>query len=157
MADKAEISQPGARLQSKEEQVLLCPSAQPDWAQAVVFGVVQGTVSEPRVSYLEEVLPVATDLSTLTEPVQPTEVLRIAAPCVGHACQHFEGSRCQLAARTIIHLQAVAEKLPPCPIRASCRWWEEQGKAACQRCPQVITDNFIPTDQILLAATPPEK
>ena len=156
MSEQPDNPQRKSTDQPEPADTLFCPSAQPDWDQAMVFGVVQGTANEPRVSYLEQPLAPTPALLAQTSPVQPTEVLRIAAPCVGHACVHFDGSHCQLAARTIVHLQEVTEKLPPCSIRRSCRWWHEQGKAACQRCPQVVTDNFIPTDQILLAATPPK-
>jgi hypothetical protein len=134
----------------------LCPSAQPDWEEATVFGVVGGTEESPRVSYLVEPQAASPELLALTHPVKPTEVLRIAAPCAGHGCQHFDGTHCQLVARTIIHLEAVTEKLPACSIRPSCRWWQEQGKAACMRCPQVITDNVIFSEPLLLAATPDE-
>jgi hypothetical protein len=42
--------------------------------------------------------------------------------------------------RVVEKLPAVAEDLPPCSIRRNCRWWQQEGKAACQRCPQIITD-----------------
>jgi hypothetical protein len=140
--------------QPQNSHRLLCPSAQPDWNQAAIFGVVGGTSEEPRVAYLTEPQLPTPELLALTHPVRPTEVLRIAAPCVGHDCQHFDGTQCQLVARTVIHLQPVVEKLPACTIRVSCRWWNEQGKAACLRCPQVITDSFTEDPDLRLAATP---
>jgi len=30
--------------------------------------------------------------------------------------------------------------LPPCLIRASCRWYAERGAAACRACEYVVTD-----------------
>ena len=136
------------------DQSLLCPSAQADWEGARVFGVVGGTVKEPRVSYLTEPQPVTKELLDLTSPVVPTEVLRIAAPCAKSSCQHFDGMNCQLVSRTIAYLQPVTEKLPPCPVRSSCRWWHEQGRDACFRCPEVVTDSFTDNEQVVLAATP---
>jgi hypothetical protein len=156
MRDQAKSAQHQSEDGIEEQQVLLCPSAQPDWDQAVLLGIVGGTANEPRVSYLDETQPVTDELLALTGDVLPTEVLRIAAPCIGGACQHFNGSNCTLVARTVIHLDAITEKLPPCAIRPSCRWWHEEGKAACQRCPQIVTDNFIPTEQLLTASLPPE-
>jgi hypothetical protein len=48
----------------------------------------------------------------------------------------------------------VSESLPPCPIRRECRWWQQEGKAACMRCPQIITDNYIHSKQLLEVVTP---
>lgn len=51
-------------------------------------------------------------------------------------------------------MPAVAEELPPYSIRANCRWWQQEGKAACMRCPQVITDTYSPSELIREVATP---
>ncbi len=37
-------------------------------------------------------------------------------------------------------LDPVVSGLPRCAIRPTCRWFREQGRAACIRCPQVVTD-----------------
>ena len=132
----------------------LCPSAQPDMAGSVVFGVVGGTVEEPRVGYLDQPLPVTPEILALTGPVSPTEVFRIAAPCAGHACQHFDGARCRLATRTVQMLPAVVEKLPPCRIRPRCRWFQQEGKAACLRCPLIVTETHYPSEQLYRAGDP---
>jgi len=42
--------------------------------------------------------------------------------------------------------------LPACLIRATCRWYQQEGKAACHRCPQVVTYIAEPTNQMRLAA-----
>jgi len=131
-----------------------CPSAQADWAGAKVFGVVVGTPSEPRVAYLAAPEPIAKRHFELTNPLNPAEVLRIAAPCAGKHCLHFEDGICQLAARTVAHLQPIAQRLPPCAIRSTCRWWHEQGKAACFRCPQVVTNSSQTDERIVFVSTP---
>ncbi len=41
-----------------------------------------------------------------------------------------------------------------CRIRPTCRWFTQEGKAACMRCPQIVTFSVNPTDQLSLAATP---
>jgi hypothetical protein len=120
-----------------------------------IFGVVGGTVDEPRVAYLDEPQPVTTELLKLTEPVLPTEVFRFAAPCAGHGCRHFDGVNCQLATRTVNNLPEAVDLLPPCAIRPNCRWWKQEGKAACLRCPLVVTYNINPSDIITLIASPP--
>lgn len=132
----------------------LCPSARPEWGNSAVFGVLTGTVEEPRVTYLNQPQPVTEELMALSGSVTPTEVFRIAAPCAGNGCQHFNGTDCRLATRIVQQMHAVASELPPCPIRRNCRWWQQEGKAACMRCPQVVTDNYNPSEQIRQVATP---
>src|SRR4028118_563104 len=77
----------------------LCPSARPEIAESAVFGVVTGTMEEPRVTYLNQRQPVTDELMALSGSVTPTEVFRIAAPCAKTGCQHFDGANCGLATR----------------------------------------------------------
>jgi len=132
----------------------LCPSARPEMEGSVLFGVVGGTAEEPRLAYLTEPHPVTDELLALSGPVTPTEVFRFAAPCAENACQHFDGSTCRLAARTARLLPPVVEVLPPCRLRPTCRWWRQEGRAACVRCPQIVTDNYHPSADIERAADP---
>lgn len=131
-----------------------CPSARPELADSVVFGVVSGKVAEPSVAYLKQPQPVTDELTTLSSPVTPTEIFRAAAPCAESGCQHFDGKNCRLAMRIVEQLPAVVEELPPCSIRRNCQWWQQEGKAACMRCPQVITDNYNPSELMREVATP---
>jgi hypothetical protein len=133
---------------------ILCPSARADMEGSIIFGVVGGTVEEPRVGYLVESLPVSEDLLALTGPAEPTEVFRIAATCITTACQQFDGRDCRLASRAVQFLPRVVELLPACRIRPNCRWWRQEGKAACLRCPQVVTTNFHPSRQQIQFAGP---
>jgi hypothetical protein len=121
---------------------------------SVVFGVIVGTSEEPRLAHLVKPQPVTEELLALAEPVAPTEVFRFAASCAGKGCQHFDGNNCRLAARIVENIPAVTEALPPCSIRSSCRWWQQEGKAACMRCPQIVTDNYYPSEQLRRAADP---
>ncbi len=136
------------------EKTTLCPSARTDWEDSKIFGIVNGTVELPQVTYLEDSLPITEDLIKQIEPVTPTEVFRIAAKCAHNNCQHFDGTNCLLARRVVANLPTVSEDLPPCSIRSSCRWWKQEGKSACMRCPQVITDNYNPSDLVYQVATP---
>jgi len=131
-----------------------CPSAQPEWAGSFVFGVVAGKAEKPQVIHLEKPLPVTDELLALAKPVTPTEIFRFAAPCAEKACIHFSGSNCLLVQRTVEKLSEVVDTLPSCRIRQNCRWWQQEGKAACMRCPQVITDNYNPSELIREVATP---
>ncbi|MEG4322008.1 MULTISPECIES: nitrogen fixation protein [unclassified Microcoleus] len=128
------------------DRMTLCPSARPELADSIVFGVISGTVTEPRVAYLKQPLPVTDELMAKVHPVAPAEVFRAAAPCAAKGCQHFDGKDCRLAMRVAEKLPAVVAQLPPCSIRRDCRWWQQEGKAACMRCPQVITDNYTPSE-----------
>jgi hypothetical protein len=132
----------------------LCPSAQPEMAGSLLFGVVGGTVAEPRLGYLREPQPVTAELLSLADPVPPTEVFRFAAPCAGAGCRHFEGTRCRLATRIVQLLPAAVAVLPPCRLRPHCRWWQQEGKEACRRCPLIVTETAHPSERLRQAADP---
>jgi len=136
------------------ERRVLCPSAQPDIAGSVAFGVVGGTAAEPRVAWLERPVPVSADLLALTGPVPATQVLRIAAPCQEQSCCHFDGTNCRLATKLVQLIPPVVSALPPCRIRPDCRWFTQEGRSACERCPQIVTYCVEPSEQLSTAATP---
>ncbi|ACK73205.1 conserved hypothetical protein [Gloeothece citriformis PCC 7424] len=131
----------------------LCPSARPEIEGSRVFGIITGTVENPHVTYLKQSLPVTEELMAMSAPVTPTEVFRTAAPCIQNGCRHFDGQNCRLAMRVVEQLTVVEEHLPPCSIRKECRWFQQEGKAACLRCPQVITDNYNASDLVRQVAT----
>jgi hypothetical protein len=137
------------------EGPLLCPSASPGLPGSRVFGVIGGTVEEPRVEYLPEPLPVTGHVLELAHPLAPAEVFRFTAPCAEAACRHFDGEACQLARRAATHLPQVVHLLPRCPIRRQCRWWAQEGIVACRRCPQVVSEIAEPTELQRMVATPP--
>jgi hypothetical protein len=124
---------------------VLCPSARPEMDGALIHGVVGGTVEAPRVRYLAEPQVVTVELLALANPVLPTEVFRFAAPCAGAACSHFDGANCRLAQRVIQLLPDVVDNAPPCRIRPHCRWWRQEGVAACLRCPQIVSETSHPS------------
>jgi len=133
---------------------LLCPSAQPEMAGSMVLGVIAGKDSNARLSYLEQPIPVTDALLKLAHPVEPTQLLRFAAHCEENHCIHYNGKDCTLATRLVQILPAVTEALPPCKIRSECRWFQQEHKAACMRCPQVITSLENPTAEMARAALP---
>ena len=134
----------------------LCPSAQSDWEGAQVFGVVGGTADTPETAYLLRPQPITEELIQLAGPVRPGEVFRIAARCAGGGCEHFstEESKCRLVDKTVRWVPIVIDKLPPCSIRSDCLWWQQERKAACMRCPQVVTENLKQTLEMKNAANP---
>ena len=142
-------------MQTARPLPLLCPSAQPDMEGASAFGVVGGTGDVPRVAWIERPIPVTADLLALTGAVPAARIFRFSAPCQQSACCHFDGKDCTLAARLVQLLPAVVGQLPPCQIRQDCRWFVQEGKSACARCPQIITDSANPTKDLSLAAMLP--
>jgi len=139
-----------------EKLALMCPSAQPEMPDARVLGVVGGTATAPLVSYLNEPVPVSEEVLALAAGAQhPADVMRFAARCQEAKCCHFDGNNCNLATRIVQILPAVVEALPACLIRSECRWYMQEGRAACMRCPQVVTRNYQPADDMVLAARVP--
>jgi hypothetical protein len=134
--------------------IQLCPSAQPDMAGSVVIGIVAGTSERPSLRYLDRRLPVTPQLLDTAKPASPTEVFRFAAPCAESACQHYDGKSCQLVERTVAQLPASVNALPPCVIRPDCRWYAQSGAAACFRCPEVVTENYLITPALRAVAAP---
>jgi len=134
------------------QKALLCPSAQPDMEGARVLGVISGSAEQSQVAYLNSNVPVTAGLLAAAAPLKPTEVFRFAAHCEENKCRHFDGSHCQLATRIVQILPVVTDGLPPCLIRAECRWFQQEGKAACMRCPQVVTESYEPDEDFKRAA-----
>jgi len=122
-----------------------------------VFGVIADAAEGPRVGYLSDHAVVDEALIESLEGVKPTEVFRFAAKCEEHRCSHFNGARCTLAQRIRAALDPVVDRLPPCSVRSTCRWYAEEGGEICLRCPQVVTLNVGSGDELLRsAATPPQ-
>ena len=125
-----------------------CPSAPANADGARIFGVMTGTPDDHRVGYLTETVPVSEHLIALAGPVKPTQLFRIAAPCTGASggCKHFKSNACSLAERIVAGAPVVVNALPACQIRSTCRWFRQEGKEACFRCPQVMTDKANASD-----------
>lgn len=122
----------------------------------MVIGVVGGTVDQPEMAYLKNPQAVTDDILKLAGPVNPAEVFRFAAPCACSGCGHFaaEEAQCRLVQKVVRWVPMAVDKLPECSIRPSCRWWQQEGRAACQRCPSVVTNNYQPSEEMRQAADP---
>lgn len=141
---------------SKPSSPVLCPSSDAGEGNVQVFAVIGGTPEQPRAAYLDRALALTPELATQVAPVPPEEVYRAAAPCAQGRCSHFDagGGRCRLAHNIVRLVPAVVRQLPRCAIRADCRWWRQEGAAACRRCPQVVTSNHLASDAIRVASDP---
>ena len=120
----------------------LCPSAQPGMDQCRVLGVVNRDGPTPTLEYLNQHLPATPEVLAMAAPLKPTEVFRLAATCAEDKCPHYDGADCRLATRVVQILPAVVDSLPPCIIRKDCRWYTQEGGAACKRCPEITTVTY---------------
>lgn len=132
----------------------LCPSAQPNMNGALAIGVIDHCGESPEVAYLERPLPVSRELLKMSRPLRPTEIFRFAAPCQERACSHWTGNECKLVKRIVRLLPEVSSTLPKCHVRSTCRWYAQEGRSACSRCPQVVTQNERPSRTMREAALP---
>ncbi len=135
-------------------KVMQCPSGHPGFPDAQVFGIVNAQPGDVKVAWLETPIPLTAELLAMTGDVDPQRVFRITSSCQESSCTHFDGHDCQLATRIVQILPAVVDALPPCQLRANCRWYVQEGKPACFRCPQIITHHYEPSDAEVRAATP---
>ena len=134
--------------------LLMCPSAQPEMEDSVVLGILENTPEGQRLAWLEKPQPVTPELLSLTGEVDPRNIFRFAARCEESRCVHFDGKDCRLASRIVQILPVVVDLLPACRIRPECRWYQQEGRDACLRCPQVVTHLENPTAEMAQAATP---
>jgi hypothetical protein len=106
---------------------------------ARVLGVVDRGGGAARTAYVAGRVPVTEEVLAAAAPMPPTHLMRFAAPCATSACSHFEAGACRLATRIATRMEPVVDHLPACAIRPTCRWYAQEGEAACRRCPQVVT------------------
>jgi hypothetical protein len=134
---------------------LSCPSAHPEHNATTVIGVVNKRDGVARVSMLPKAVSLEAVAGLIPESVPITEVLRLGGACVEQRCANFETGRCTLAGRIVARLPAVEERLFPCSLRPSCVWWRQEGAAACQRCPQIVTEPFKASAMMREVGAPP--
>ena len=120
----------------------MCPST-PATSATVLLGVV---MTSGRLAYATPTIPAEAVMQATDDNERPLEAkYRFAGPCVESRCGYWSGNHCGLGARLAESYAGltddVAGHLPRCAIRAQCRWFAEQGAAACAACPLVVTDN----------------
>ncbi|GAB2958449.1 hypothetical protein GCM10027280_54000 [Micromonospora polyrhachis] len=125
----------------------MCPST-PRENATVFLGMI---TPAGRVAYVTPAVPAQVvlddqaDAADQDKPAGPVEArYRLAGPCVTTSCGFWTGDHCGLGARLSASYQETVTQqetgLPRCAIRRSCRWFAEQGPAACGPCSHVITD-----------------
>ncbi len=109
----------------------------------------------PRLAYLDEALPATLELAA---PLDVSQVFRLSARCEEKKCTHFDGRDCQLAVRIARMMPEVVDHLPACNIRPDCRWFRQEGRAACVRCPQIVTGSNDSDEHLrMVAGVPPRR
>jgi hypothetical protein len=66
----------------------------------------------------------------------------------------FNGTDCRLVHRTVAALPAVVDSLLARRIRPQCRSWRQEGRAACKRCPQIVTADYRASEEQRAVAAP---
>lgn len=121
-----------------------------------ILGVISRDTDEPRLAYLDEPVAVTPEHLELAAPLDVSQVFRLSARCEESKCTHFDGARCQLAVRIANLLPEVVDTLPACTIRPECRWFRQEGRAACLRCPQIVTGNYAADERLQQVAGMPK-
>ena len=124
---------------ARTQQPLKCPSAQPGMGDVQILGVISRDAEAPQLAYLDEPMPPTPEILALAAPLNVDQVFRLSARCEEKKCTHFDGHDCQLAVRIAKMLPEVVDYLPACNTRPDCRWFKQEGRAACVRCPQIVT------------------
>jgi hypothetical protein len=72
----------------------------------------------------------------------PERRFRFTGACVEDACPQWTGERCAVADEVVSTIPVAApSKLPACVIRRTCRWFAQNGAAACRVCDQIVDDS----------------
>jgi len=121
---------------------------------AEVLGVIREVGGVEVVQHVATRIPVTPEILALSAPVSPAEVFRFAAPCAGNACSHFDGANCRLAAKIAQAVIETVPSMPPCRIRPTCRWFQQEGRPACLRCPLIFSETANPSSELAYAADP---
>jgi hypothetical protein len=103
------------------------------------MGIVQ---ADGRIGYLGNPLDVDDEfVKRAHEGRTPERRFRFVNRCAESGCHQWTGTRCGVIDKVMKELEGhEAEALPKCGIRPHCRWFAQNGAAACSVCALVVTD-----------------
>ena len=124
-----------------DQPVFLCPSAPPQEG-ALLLG---RFTEEGSLVFAAKPLPVtASFLAVAEETGDIGKRFRFTSRCMQSACSRWQDGKCSVGiAAAQMAKQEQLEKppnLPACVIRSQCRWFAQEGAAACHICPRVVYD-----------------
>jgi hypothetical protein len=121
-----------------EQEQLACPSA-PARAGASLLAIMG---SDGRLAHVSPPIPVdEAFVAAASRHGRPEARMRFTAPCLREGCAQWTGSSCGVIEEVLAtgaHEDQPA-RLPRCDIRSGCRWYRQEGGAACRACPLVVT------------------
>lgn len=87
-----------------------------------------------RVANLVTAIPATPAVLAAAGP-EPERKFRFSAPCAEGACRQWQDNQCSLIGRIRAAVEPEAQaRLPVCAIRGTCRWFKQDGRAACAVC-----------------------
>ena len=123
----------------KTNKTILCPSSRAQTG-ARLLGIRQ---EDGRVAILPEPLKIDESFIDISNQLATAEQqFRFTNKFVESGCKQWTGQRCGVADNLIQASQSLKLEttLPKCGIRGQCRWYHQNGAAACKICPLVITE-----------------
>ncbi|MCP5088939.1 MAG: hypothetical protein GY952_19325 [Rhodobacteraceae bacterium] len=119
-----------------------CPSA-PCAPGATVIGAVG---EDGKIHHFKTAMIVDADfVERASRNGPPEKAMRFSDKCQTLDCENWDDERCGVVDRVMKLMQAPEAPppepdLPPCVIRATCRWYTQVGEEPCHICAYVITD-----------------
>ena len=120
----------------------ICPSVTGEAADARIIGHVgAGGV----VAAIPTPIPLTPAMRASLGP-RPERMFRLAGTCSEERCANWQNASCGLIGRMRdlrdpggnTDADAAPATLARCGIRQDCRWWLQDGPAACRVCPRVV-------------------
>lgn len=118
-----------------------CPSAEcssGNW----LFGLVRGDGTVGRLTPPVKIDKEFVDIANLGR--DPQKRFRFVGDCVEKRCEHWNEKKCQIAKQIVTAIESDVAQEPirepqKCSFRPECRWFSQEGWAACGVCLHVIT------------------
>jgi hypothetical protein len=118
-----------------------CPSS-----VATPGAVLLGSVNaDGTVGFIETPITIDEAFMEMGKDLELERSFRFSGKCVQSGCRQWKDGNCTVIKRIITaepdwHLQH--PQLPACSIRATCRWYAQEGAKACSYCAYITTNSM---------------